>query len=141
LRTSMVLGRDDSVFPRLRNLVKLGMGGHQGNGEQYVSWVHEHDVARATEWVSDHHELEGAVNCTAPGPIKNVEFMRVIRKAFGVPFGLPAPKLLLEIASMIIRTETELILKSRWVLPKRLLDSGFVFEFGDAATAIANLAH
>ena len=139
LRISMVLGRDDSVFPRLRNLIKLGMGGHQGNGEQYVSWVHEHDVARATEWISDHLELEGAVNCTAPGPVKNTEFMRVIRKAFGVPVGLPAPKLLLEIGSFIIGTETELILKSRWVLPKRLLDNGFVFNYPDPKTAIEEL--
>lgn len=139
MRISMVMGHDDSVFPRLRALVKLGIGGRQGNGRQYVSWVHEEDVARATEWLADHPELDGAVNCTAPDPVRNNEFMRIIRKAFGCPFGLPSPKWLLEIGSFFIRTETELILKSRWVLPKRLMDSGFVFEYPDEGRAIADL--
>jgi uncharacterized protein (TIGR01777 family) len=139
LRISLVLGKREGVFPRLRNLVKMGIGGRQGTGKQYVSWVHEHDVARITEWIADHAELEGAVNCTAPDPVKNYEFMRIIRKAFGFPFGLPSPKCLLEIGSIIIRTETELILKSRWVLPKRLTDSGFVFEYGNATKAVTDL--
>jgi len=139
LRMGIVLGRSDSVFPRLLNLVKLGMGGMQGNGGQYVSWVHELDAARTTEWLIDHPDLNGIVNCVAPNPIKNAALMRIIRKKFGMPFGLPAPKWLLEIGSIVIGTETELILKSRWVLPKRLLDSGFEFEYGDAEQAVKEI--
>ncbi|MEO6977723.1 MAG: TIGR01777 family oxidoreductase [Mucilaginibacter sp.] len=139
LRMGIVLGRSDSVFPRMLNLVRLGMGGMQGNGEQYVSWVHELDAARSTEWLMDHPQLTGLVNCTAPIPIKNAELMHLIRKIYGMPIGLPAPKWLLEIGSVVIGTETELILKSRWVLPKRLLDSGFKFEFETADTAIKDI--
>ena len=139
LRMGIVLGRSDSAFPRLLNLAKLGMGGPQGNGRQYVNWVHELDAARCTEWFADHPELEGIFNCTAPKPVKNSGLMRTIRKAAGWPFGLPAPKWLLEIGSVFIRTETELILKSRWVLPKRLLRSGFRFVFPDVEDAVADI--
>ncbi|MCO5950931.1 TIGR01777 family oxidoreductase [Mucilaginibacter flavidus] len=139
LRMGIVLGRSDSVFPRLLNLVKLGIGGMQGNGEQYVSWVHEHDAARSTEWLMEHPGLNGIVNCTAPIPVKNAELMHIIRKTYGMPLGLPAPKWLLEIGSVVIGTETELILKSRWVLPKRLLDSGFKFEFETAEAAVNDI--
>jgi len=139
LRMGIVLGRSDSVFPRLLNLVKMGMGGMQGNGEQYVSWVHELDAARSTEWLMDHPELTGVFNCTAPVPVKNAELMHIIRKTYGMPIGLPAPKWLLEIGSVVIGTETELILKSRWVLPKRLANSGFKFEFETADTAIKDI--
>lgn len=139
LRMGIVLGRSDSVFPRLLNLVRLGFGGRQGNGGQYVSWVHELDVARSTEWLADHTRLSGVFNCVAPSPVKNAELMRAIRKAYGMPVGLPAPKWLLEAGSVFIGTETELILKSRWVLPKRLLDSGFKFEYPDAGEAVRNI--
>ncbi|MCR8559444.1 TIGR01777 family oxidoreductase [Mucilaginibacter sp. BJC16-A38] len=139
LRMGIVLGRSDSVFPRLLNLVKLGMGGMQGDGEQYVSWVHEHDVARTTEWLIDHQELKGVFNCTAPVPVKNSVLMRTIRKIYGMPFGLPAPAWLLEMGAVVIRTETELIFKSRWVLPKRLLESGFVFEYGEIGGAVREI--
>jgi uncharacterized protein len=139
LRMGIVLGRSDSVFPRLLNLVKLGMGGMQGNGEQYISWVHELDAARSTEWLMDHPELTGVFNCTAPIAAKNAELMHIIRKTYGMPLGLPAPKWLLEIGSVVIGTETELILKSRWVLPKRLLDSGFKFEYATAGVAVKDI--
>src|SRR3569833_910722 len=139
LRMGIVLGRSDSVFPRLLNLVKLGFGGQQGNGEQYVSWVHEADAARSTEWLIDHPELSGILNCVSPRPVKNAELMGVIRKTAGIPFGLPAPKWLLEIGSVVIGTETELILKSRWVLPKKLLDSGFEFEYPGIEAAVKNI--
>lgn len=137
LRMGIVLGRDDSVFPRLLNLVKMGMGGKQGNGEQYVSWVHELDVARITEWFLDKPELNGVFNCTAPNAVKNEELMHTICKAYRMPFGLPAPQWLLEIGAIVIGTETELILKSRWVMPKRLLDSGFRFQFENVEGAVA----
>ncbi len=139
LRMSIVMGAADGAFPRLLNLVKLGLGGMQGNGQQYVSWVHEQDTARCTEWLFDHPEMDGVINCTAPTPIKNKVFMSYIRQACRMPFGLPAPKWLLKIGAIVIGTETELILKSRWVLPKRLTDAGFVFAFPEAKAAIENI--
>jgi len=138
LRTSFVLGISDSAFPRLVNLAKFGLGGRQGNGLQYVSWIHEQDVARITEWVTD-HDIKGAFNCTAPRPIKNSDFMKLIRKAYRMPFGLPMPEWLFKIAAFIIRTEPELVLKSRWVLPTRLLENGFQFSFAEPQMAVNNL--
>src|SRR6185437_2460926 len=139
LRMGIVLGRHCSVFPRLLNLVKIGIGGMQGNGCQYVSWIHEHDASRATEWLADRSELQGVFNCAAPYPVKNAGLMRLIQKGHGIPFGLPAPKWLLEIGAIVIGTETELILKSRWVVPKRLLDSGFEFQFETAGEAVKEI--
>lgn len=139
LRMGIVLGRSDAAFPRLLNLVKCGLGGKQGDGEQYVSWVHEQDAAKCTKWLIDHEELNGVINCTAPEPVKNAQLMFIIRNAYGIPFGLPAPTWLLEIGAKVIGTETELILKSRWVLPKRLLDSGYPFLFSKAEHAVKDL--
>jgi uncharacterized protein (TIGR01777 family) len=139
LRMGIVLGHNDGVFPRLLNLVKLGMGGKQGDGEQYVAWVHEHDVARITEWLMQNPDVDGIVNCTAPEAVKNHELMRIIRRAYGIPIGLPAPQWLLEIGAMVIGTETELILKSRWVAPKRLLDGGFAFQYAQAEHAVHDI--
>ena len=139
LRMGIVLGRDDSVFPRLLNLVKLGMGGKQGGGEQYVSWIHEHDVARSTEWLVDHPELMGIFNCTAPYAVRNNELMHIIRKTYGMPVGLPTPEWLLNIGAIVIGTEPELILKSRWVTPQRLLDSEFKFQYDYAAEAVREI--
>ncbi|WP_207421096.1 TIGR01777 family oxidoreductase [Desertivirga brevis] len=139
LRMGIVLGQQDGVFPRLLNMVKLGMGGKQGDGQQYVSWIHELDVARSIDWVVNHKDLEGTINCTAPHPLKNKDLMKLLRKAYDVPFGLPTPTWLLEVGARLIGTETELILKSRWVLPKRLLDSGFSFTFPDAASAVRDI--
>ncbi|OOQ60809.1 TIGR01777 family oxidoreductase [Mucilaginibacter pedocola] len=136
LRHGIALGRSDSVFPRLLNLVRFGLGGKQGDGEQYIAWIHEYDTARITEFLIEHTELDGVINCAAPEAAKNKDLMRIIRKAYGVPFGLPAPQWLLEIGAKIIGTETELILKSRWVAPKRLLDAGFVFSFPKAEHAV-----
>jgi uncharacterized protein (TIGR01777 family) len=139
LRMSIVMGTADGAFPRLLNLVRLGLGGMQGNGQQYVSWVHEQDAARCIEWLFEHPELDGVINCTAPTPIKNKVFMSYIRKAGGMSFGFPAPEWLLKMGAIVIGTETELILKSRWVLPKRLIDGGFVFKFPEANAAIENI--
>lgn len=139
LRMGIVLGRSDSVFPRLLNLVRFGLGGKQGTGEQYIAWVHEQDVARSTQWLFDHPEIEGVVNCTAPAAIKNADMMHTIRKTYGMPFGLPAPEWLLDIGAVVIGTEPELILKSRWVKPKRLLDSGFTFQYEKAEYAVHDI--
>ena len=139
LRMGIVLGSRDGAFPRLLNLVKFGMGGRQGDGQQYVSWVHEQDAAKSTEWLMQHKEMEGVINCTAPEAVRNAEFMKLIRDAYGVPFGLPSPAWLLEMGAVVIGTETELILKSRWVAPKRLVDSGYSFIFPKAEYAIKDI--
>lgn len=141
LRTSLVLGKKEGVFPRLRNLTRFGLGGKQGNGEQWVSWIHETDVARMIDWIATHKEIEGIINCTAPTPLKNKDFMDCIRKGFRMPIGIPSPAWLLELGAFFIRTETELILKSRWVLPRKITKTGFQFQFPEATTAIHNLIH
>jgi uncharacterized protein (TIGR01777 family) len=139
LRMGIVLGRNDGVFPRLLNLVKLGLGGKQGSGQQQVSWIHEQDVAHITEWVLQHPEMDGIINCTAPQAVMNADLMRVIRKHYGMPFGLPSPRWLLEIGARLIGTETELILKSRWVVPQHLLAAGYAFRFAEIEHAISDI--
>lgn len=129
LRMGIVFGKSDGVFPRLLNLVKFGLGGRQGNGQQYVSWIHEEDVCLITEFLMQHEELKGILNCTAPNAEKNTEQMRLIRKAYGRRMGLPATTWLLKIGALVIGTETELILKSRWVAPKLLVNAGYRFKY------------
>ena len=130
------MGSADGAFPRLKALVRAGLGGHQGTGSQRVSWIHEQDFARITEWVFENKKGEATYNCTAPEAVTNEELMKLIRKTYGIPFGLPSPQWLLEIGARLIGTETELVLKSRWVYPKRLLDEGFVFTFPKTEPAI-----
>jgi NAD dependent epimerase/dehydratase family enzyme len=127
------------AFETLLNLVRLGLGGTNGNGRQYVSWVHDVDFVRALDWLIVHPELSGVVNVAAPHPLPNAEFMRDLRQAWGMPIGLPATEWMLEIGAFVLQTETELILKSRRVVPGRLLDSGFRFEYTDWAAAAREL--
>ncbi|MGV3766621.1 MAG: TIGR01777 family oxidoreductase [Chitinophagaceae bacterium] len=136
LRMGIVLGAEDGVFPRLLKLVQWGLGGKQGPGTQMVSWIHEQDAARVTEWLFQNHILEGVFNCTAQTPVSNAELMRTIRTETGKRIGLPAPDWLLEAGARLIGTETELLLKSRWVLPKRLLKTGYPFLYNDIQTAV-----
>jgi uncharacterized protein (TIGR01777 family) len=128
LRTSIVLGKDGGAFPKLKTITRLGMGGKQGRGDQFISWVHIADFCRAIDFLI-HSDLSGPINVTAPQPKSNVDFMRVLRNQLGVPMGISQPVWLLELASAIIKTETELLLKSRYVYPKRLLDAGFEFNY------------
>jgi uncharacterized protein (TIGR01777 family) len=139
LRTGIVLGRKDGALPRLVNLVKLGLGGKQGHGRQYVSWIHERDFVSLVEWVRVHPVVTGIFNGTAPQPVMNKNFMAQLRHEFRMSFGLPAQRWLLGLGALIIGTETELILKSRKVYPQRLLDNGFVFEFPDLKSALVDL--
>ena len=118
-----------SAFAILLNLVRTGFGGAQGNGRQYVSWIHETDFARAVEFIIAHEELSGAVNVASPNPVPNREFMAALRDAWDIPNGLPAPAFAIEIGAFFLRTESELVLKSRRVVPARLLHAGFQFEF------------
>jgi uncharacterized protein (TIGR01777 family) len=141
LRAAMIMSPDPGgVFDVLLGLVRWRLGGASGDGRQYVSWIHERDFIRAVCWLIDHAELEGPVNLAAPNPVPNAEFMRALRAAWGIRFGLPAPKWMLEIGAFLMRTETELVLKSRRVVPGRLLQSGFVFQFPTWAAAASNLS-
>jgi uncharacterized protein (TIGR01777 family) len=141
LRTAMVLGRGkNSVFPVLCRLTRLGLGGPMGSGRQFVSWIHEQDYCRAVEWLIHHPDLTGPINITAPTPVPNSEMMRLLRQVCHTPFGLPATEWMLEIGAFLLRTETELIIKSRRVIPGRLLASGFTFEFPAIREAFEDLA-
>jgi uncharacterized protein (TIGR01777 family) len=139
LRTAMVLGSGNSVFPVLRRLVRLGLGGRMGNGRQFMSWIHERDFCRTIEWLLAEEDFRGPVNLAAPNPVPNAEMMRTLRKVCGVPFGLPAARWMLEVGALFLRTETELIIKSRRVVPGRLLEAGFEFEFPHLQGALEDL--
>ena len=130
MRTAMVLGMGkNSVFPVLRHLVRLGLGGKMGTGRQFVSWIHEADFCRAVEWLITHNEISSPVNLASPNPLRNQEMMKTLRRVCRAPFGLPAASWMLEVGAFFLRTETELIIKSRRVIPRRLLESGFQFRF------------
>lgn len=130
LRSAMTMSPDrDGVFDALLRLVRCGLGGRAGDGRQYVSWIHESDFVRAIYWILEHDTVVGPINLSAPHPLPNAEFMRALRQAWGLPFGLPAANWMLKIGAALLHTETELILKSRRVVPGRLLKAGFEFEF------------
>lgn len=140
MRSAMTMSPDSGgVFDVLLGLVRRGLGGRAGNGRQYVSWIHEQDFVRAVLWSIEHEELEGAINFTSPNPLPNAQFMRALRQAWGIGIGLPATQWMLEIGTFFMRTETELILKSRRVTPARLLESGFKFQFPNWQRAAEDL--
>ena len=141
LRMAMVIGAEPGgVFHVLRRLTKLGMGGQMGHGRQYVSWLHAVDLCRSIEWLMETCDAEGIYNLAAPHPVPNAEMMKTFRREFHRPVGLPAPKWMLEVGAFFMRTETELILKSRRVEPKRLLDEGFEFAYPRLEDALKDLA-
>lgn len=130
MRAAMIMSPDaGGVFDTLLRLVRFGLGGQSSDGRQYVSWIHHEDFVRAVRWLIEHDELAGAINLAAPNPLPNSVFMRVLREAWGIRFGAPATKLMLEAGAFFLRSETELILKSRRVVPGTLLESGFEFRF------------
>jgi uncharacterized protein len=130
LRSAMTMSPDPGgIFATLLGLVRCGLGGPVGDGRQYISWIHEEDFIRAAQWLIDHEEMTGAVNLAAPNPLPYAEFMRMLRQVAGVPIGLPATQWMLEMGCWLLRTESELVLKSRRVVPGRLLESGFEFRF------------
>ena len=140
LRSAIVLSpTPGSAFAVFSNLVRLSLGGWQGNGRQFVSWIHEEDFARAVEFIIDTEYLAGPVNIAAPNPIPNREFMAALREAWELPNGFPIPALLIKLGAVIMRTESELVLKSRRVVPGRLLEAGFKFEFPDWPEAAEDL--
>ena len=123
----------------LRRLVRLGLGEKNGNGRQFVSWIHDVDFVRAVHWLMEHEELDGPINICSPHPLPNADFMRSLRRGMAQPIGLPASRWMLEIGALLLRTETELVLKSRRVVPTRLIESGFDFEFPNWREAAENL--
>src|SRR4051794_39303365 len=140
LRSAMVMSPDrGGVFDVLLGLVRRGLGGRAGDGRQYVSWIHDRDFVHAVRWLIGHDGLAGPVNLASPGPLPNAEFMRGLRQAWGARVGLSASRWLLEVGAFFLRTETELVLKSRRVVPGRLLASGFAFEFPDWPRAAQDL--
>jgi uncharacterized protein len=130
LRSAMVMSPDrGGVFDVLLGLVRRGLGGLAGDGRQYISWIHHDDFVRTLRFLIEHNDLDGAVNVAAPNPLPNTDFMRALRAAWGARFGLPATRWLLEAGADVLRTETELVLKSRRVVSGRLLDADFDFRF------------
>lgn len=139
LRTSIVLGNNRGAFTKLKLITKLGLGGKQGKGNQNISWIHIDDFCKAVEYIIENKNLSGEINVTAPNPLSNEEFMRKLRKEMKIPFGLNAAFWQLEIASVFLKTETELLLKSRNVYPEKLMKSGFKFTYPDVETAFKDL--
>ncbi|GAA1255944.1 TIGR01777 family oxidoreductase [Kitasatospora nipponensis] len=140
LRSAMVMSPDrGGVFDVLLWMARLGLGGPVAGGRQYVSWIHEHDFVRAVEFLVDREELTGPVNLAAPEPLPQRAFMRELRAARGVPVGLPATRWMAELGALALRSDTELLLKSRRVVPGRLLDAGFTFDHPHWSPAAADL--
>jgi len=140
LRTAMVLaaGRG-GVFDVLHRLVRFRLGGTMAGGDQYVSWIHADDFCRAVKFLLDRPELDGPVNLASPCPVPNREMMQTFREVCNVRLGLPATRWMLEAGAFVLRTETELIIKSRRVIPSRLQAAGFQFEFPELREALANI--
>ena len=139
LRTTIVLGVDGGAFVPLLRLVKMGMGGTQGIGDQMFSWIHIDYFCRAIEFILKNEVLSGPVNIGVPFPDHNRSLMRLLRKAYGRRFGLNLGSGLLKFGARIIRTETELIVKSRYVVPEKLLQAGFEFQYARLEEALPAL--
>jgi len=140
LRTAMVMGAErGGIFDVLLGLTRRGLGGAIAGGRQFVSWIHEHDFLRAIDLLSERDDLSGPVNLAAPSPLPQRDFMAALRAAYGRRIGLPATRWMAGLGAFVMRTDPELILKSRRVIPGRLLDAGFRFEFSDWPAAARDL--
>ena len=140
MRTAMVMSPDaGGVFDVLRKMARLGLGGAIGGGAQFVSWIHHQDLSRAIDWAMRHQDLEGPVNFTSPKPLPQRAFIAELRRAAGRRVGLPATRWMAEVGAFVLRTDTELLLKSRRVVPLRLLRAGFAFQYPSWPEAVAEL--
>ncbi|WP_437644593.1 epimerase [Sorangium sp. So ce362] len=140
IRASMVMSPDrGGIFDVLLGLTRRGLGGPAGGGQQFVSWIHDRDFVRATRFLIERDDLSGPVNLASPGPLPYRDFMRALREAWGIGFGLPAMKWMLEVGALVMRTDTELVLKSRRVVPGRLREAGFTFAFAEWSAAARDL--
>ncbi|MCR8655955.1 TIGR01777 family oxidoreductase [Paenibacillus endoradicis] len=139
LRLAIVLGEHGGVMTAFKNLVRFGLGGAQGSGNQKFSWIHIEDLFDMTIFIRDNAQISGVINCSAPHPVTNRELMDTLRKTMNVKFGLPSPKWMLEFGAVVIKTETELILKSRWVIPDRIEKAGYVFKYRTIDNALQQI--
>jgi len=139
LRTAIVLGADGGALPIMARLARWGLATPQGSGRQWMSWLHVDDLCRAMELLIARSDLEGTFNLCAPQPIRNQEFNQLLWQHYQPRWQLPQPKWLLEIGAFLLRTETELVLKSRKVAPRRLLENGFTFRYPSCDQAFADL--
>ena len=140
LRSAMIMSPDrGGIFDTLLTLVRFGLGGSAGDGRQYVSWIHDLDFIRAVYWLIERQDIDGAVNLSSPNPLPYKDFMATLRRAWGTRIGLPATRWMLAVGAFLMRTETELVLKSRRVVPGRLLEEGFSFEYPCWKEAAENL--
>jgi uncharacterized protein len=140
LRAAMVMSRErGGALAKLRMFLRLGIGGTHGDGRQYMSWIHEADFVRAVRFLIDRNDIDGPVNLAAPHPLPERDFLAALREACGTRLAIPMPRWLLEIGAFVLRTETELVLKSRRVVPARLLWNGFTFEYPHWADAAREL--
>jgi len=140
MRSAMTMSPDrGGIFDTMLAIVRKGLGGTAASGKQYISWIHEVDFIRSVYWLIEHDGLSGPINLASPNPLPNREFMRIFREAWGTKIGLPAMEWQLAIGAFFMRSETELILKSRRVVPRLLTDSGFEFEFPEWETACRDL--
>ena len=141
MRSAITFSPDrGGAFDVLLGLVRHGLGGTQGSGEQFVSWIHESDFARAVDWLIAREDFQGIVNLAAPNPLRNRDFMRALRQAWsGTTLGLPLQHWMIELGAVFMRTESELILKSRQVIPGRLREAGFTFQYRDWPAAAQEL--
>ncbi|WP_437851446.1 DUF1731 domain-containing protein [Sorangium sp. So ce363] len=140
IRASMVMSPDrGGIFDVLLGLTRRGLGGPAGGGQQFVSWIHDRDFVRATRFLIERDDISGPVNLASPGPLPYGDFMRALREAWGIGFGLPATKWMLEVGALVMRTDTELVLKSRRVVPGRLREAGFTFAFTEWSAAARDL--
>jgi len=140
MRSAMIMSPDKGgIFDTLLTLTRRGLGGPAAGGNQYISWIHHHDFTNAVRWLVEHDDLHGPVNLAAPNPLPNRDFMRELRQAWGARFGLPATRLMLEAGALLLRTESELVLKSRRVIPGLLLEHGFCFEHPHWGAAASQL--
>jgi uncharacterized protein (TIGR01777 family) len=140
LRSAMIMSPDrGGVFDTLLRLVRFGLGGTTATGLQFVSWIHDVDFLRSIDYLIARDEVDGPVNLASPNPLPNREFMKVLRQAWGARIGLPAARWMLEVGTFFLRTETELVLKSRRVIPGRLIEAGFQFQFPEWTSAAQDL--
>ncbi len=137
MRTAMVFAANEGgVYRTLRSLARWGLGGPIAGGHQIISWIHEDDFCRAVEWLIDHDELSGPVNVASPNPLPHRDMMKIILRERNIPFNMHTTRRMLEVAAYLHRTEAELILKSRWVIPAKLRESGFQFNFPGMEDAV-----
>jgi hypothetical protein len=140
LRTAMVMSPDaGGVFDVLLSLTRKGLGGAIAGGRQFVSWIHDQDFVRAVKWLIEHEDIEGPVNLAAPAPLPQRDFMAALREGWGTKVGLPASAWMVKLGAVVLRTDAELVLKSRRVVPGRLVAGGFEFDFPEWPAAARDL--